>query len=302
MQAVPSSAAIDAGRRSLRPGRPGGPSDPPALERRRAGGPQRGPGGPATPRTFHCSGCSLPPAGNTRRRGTLSTPVDFVRQALITLSSSLDSSTAPAAAPARASAVDRDDACAERSSPSVSLHRSSSRAGRSRDSCARARRLVSETARPVPKGRFCARIGTQSTHSRDRNPLPPPRPATATGGRPPRPRARRAAAARAEAQRPAWELTAPAPDVARFEYQLELIDAKGKSEWIVDPANPKTASGPWGDKSVWEEPGYAPPDWLAAEPPSAEPKSVTIPSKILQAELPALIWAHPDATARRARC
>ena len=106
-----------------------------------------------------------------------------------------------------------------------------------------------------------------------------PRPAAATRSRPPRPRARRAAAARAEAPGPQpWELTAPAPDVARFEYQLELIDRKGKSEWIVDPANPKTASGPWGDKSVWEEPGYAPPEWIDAEP-VGEAKSVTIPSK-----------------------
>jgi 1,4-alpha-glucan branching enzyme len=58
----------------------------------------------------------------------------------------------------------------------------------------------------------------------------------------------------------AWELTATAPDVARFEYQLELIDRNGGSEWILDPGNPKRASGPWGDKSVWEEPGYRPPD------------------------------------------
>lgn len=94
-----------------------------------------------------------------------------------------------------------------------------------------------------------------------------------------------------------WELIAPAPDVARFEYQFELIDAKGRSEWIVDPANPKTASGPWGDKSVWEEPGYAPPDWLDADP-VGEAKSMTISSRILRAELPALIWAHPAATAQ----
>ena len=61
-------------------------------------------------------------------------------------------------------------------------------------------------------------------------------------------------------------LGAPAPDVARFEYQLELIDQDDESEWIVDPANPRTASGPWGDKSVWEEPGYEPPAWLDGAP------------------------------------
>ncbi len=91
-----------------------------------------------------------------------------------------------------------------------------------------------------------------------------------------------------------WELAGPAPDVARFEYQLELIDADGNSEWIVDPANPRTASGPWGAKSVWEEPGYQPPGWIDAEP-VGEAESVTIPSRILKADLPAVIWAHPDA-------
>ena len=94
-----------------------------------------------------------------------------------------------------------------------------------------------------------------------------------------------------------WELTAAAPDVARFEYQLELIDRDGRSEWILDPENPKRASGPWGFKSVWEEPGYEPPDWVADEP-VGEPQSVTIPSRILKTELPALIWAHPEATER----
>ena len=94
-----------------------------------------------------------------------------------------------------------------------------------------------------------------------------------------------------------WELTAPAPDVARFEYQFELIDWRGHSEWIVDPANSQTATGPWGEKSVWEEPGYEPPAWLAAEPLGSV-RTMTIPSRILRAELPALIWAHPDATER----
>jgi enterochelin esterase-like enzyme len=91
-----------------------------------------------------------------------------------------------------------------------------------------------------------------------------------------------------------WELSAPAPDVARFEYQFELIDGRGRSEWVLDPDNSKTASGPWGDKSVWEEPGYDPPAWLTGE--AGKAKAVTIPSRILKAELPALVWAHPDAT------
>jgi enterochelin esterase-like enzyme len=93
-----------------------------------------------------------------------------------------------------------------------------------------------------------------------------------------------------------WELTAPAPDVARFEYKFELIDKRGRSEWVIDSGNPKTASGPWGDKSVWEEPGYEPPAWLAAGH-ATKAKAITIPSRILKAELPALVWAHPDATA-----
>jgi enterochelin esterase-like enzyme len=96
----------------------------------------------------------------------------------------------------------------------------------------------------------------------------------------------------------AWELTAPAPDASRFEYQLELVGKDGSSRWVLDPDNPKTASGPWGDKSVWEEPGYEPPAWLATSPEPAPAKPVAIESRILKATLPALTWAHPDATER----
>ena len=48
---------------------------------------------------------------------------------------------------------------------------------------------------------------------------------------------------------------------------------------------------------MWEEPGYEPPEWVADEP-VGEPEAVTIASRILKTELPALIWAHPDATER----
>ena len=94
-----------------------------------------------------------------------------------------------------------------------------------------------------------------------------------------------------------WELAAPAPDVGRFEYQFELINRDGTSEWILDPENPKQASGPWGEKSVWQEPGYEPPEWIEREA-VGEPKAVTIPSRILKTDLPALLWSHPEATER----
>jgi enterochelin esterase-like enzyme len=95
-----------------------------------------------------------------------------------------------------------------------------------------------------------------------------------------------------------WELTTPAPgEVDRFEYQLELIDGSGRSEWILDPENPKRASGPWGDKSVWEAPSYEPPTWLGREP-VGKPERIGIPSRILKTELPALVWAHPEANER----
>lgn len=93
-----------------------------------------------------------------------------------------------------------------------------------------------------------------------------------------------------------WELVAPQPDVSRLEYQFELIDSAGRSEWIVDPENPLRASGPWGDKSVLELPGYEPPAWLGAELVGSI-EETTIPSRILRAELPAILWAHPDADA-----
>jgi enterochelin esterase-like enzyme len=94
-----------------------------------------------------------------------------------------------------------------------------------------------------------------------------------------------------------WEARAPAPDVARFEYQFELVARDGTSKWTLDAANPRRASGPWGEKSVWEEPGYEPPAWLA-RPALAAAERLTIPSRLLRTELPALVWTHPEATAR----
>ncbi len=94
-----------------------------------------------------------------------------------------------------------------------------------------------------------------------------------------------------------WELCAPAPKVTRFEYQLELIDRRGHSEWVLDATNPRRASGPWGDKSVWEAPEYERPTWLDAKPVGSS-EATMISSRILRTSLHAILWAHPNANER----
>ena len=121
---------------------------------------------------------------------------------------------------------------------------SSSWTGRSRDSPGARGCLVSETARAGRFGRFRAAIAhTRHTSVIElRFHVPDPR--------------RRLAAVRLAHQLRGllpheltrngrtWELTAPAPDVGRFEYQLELIDRNGTSQWILDPGNPKPRPAP----------------------------------------------------------
>ena len=84
----------------------------------------------------------------------------------------------------------------------------------------------------------------------------------ACGWSPPRPRRRR----RLEYAREdgGWRLSIPDPGVERLEYELELEHADGDTETINDPGNPLRAPGAFGEKSVAELPGYAPPAWLDA--------------------------------------
>ncbi|MFL6076562.1 MAG: alpha/beta hydrolase [Mycobacteriales bacterium] len=73
-----------------------------------------------------------------------------------------------------------------------------------------------------------------------------------------------------------WRLAVPRPAVARMEYQFELSHPGGDRETVTDPGNPHRAGGAFGDKSVLEFPGYAPPDWLAAPaPPPGRNRTVT---------------------------
>src|SRR4051794_31524453 len=57
------------------------------------------------------------------------------------------------------------------------------------------------------------------------------------------------------------------PPVERLEYQLEVEHDDGGTESLLDPGNPHTVAGAFGDKAVLLLPAYPPPPWL--DPPPA---------------------------------
>lgn len=92
-----------------------------------------------------------------------------------------------------------------------------------------------------------------------------------------------------------WQLRFDRPPVRRFEYRFELSFAEGRRETICDPANPLRASGAFGDRSVVEFPGYRPPPFVGSHPPSGELLELALPSVLLAAVQPALLWSAHGA-------
>jgi enterochelin esterase-like enzyme len=100
----------------------------------------------------------------------------------------------------------------------------------------------------------------------------------------------------------AWELDFPRPAVDRMEYQLQLRFGDAGPVLVPDPANPRRADGPFGEKSVVEFPGYRPPAWLAAagDPPAGgRTTRLAVPSRVLGARVPVELWQSPGARGRR---
>ena len=91
-----------------------------------------------------------------------------------------------------------------------------------------------------------------------------------------------------------WKTAFLRPRADRMEYLLELHHEDGGYEVIPDPGNPLTAPGPFGDKSVLEFPGYAPPAWVEHEAPPGTETPTLIPSRILRDRMPAIVWAPRD--------
>jgi enterochelin esterase family protein len=91
-----------------------------------------------------------------------------------------------------------------------------------------------------------------------------------------------------------WRLELHEP-VNRLEYQLEVVHDDGGSETILDPDNPDTAPGAFGDKSVRTLPDYDPPQWLDAPQVEGQIISLTTPGRGLGATVDVDLWSPADA-------
>jgi enterochelin esterase family protein len=110
---------------------------------------------------------------------------------------------------------------------------------------------------------------------------------------------RRVEFARAGFREP-WRLTFPRPEADRFEYLLELTRRAGSTEVVPDPANPRQAAGPFGEKSVIEFPGYEEPAWVRDEDTAPGGlRALPLVSTRLRMTIDALLWSASDTDPAR---
>lgn len=88
-----------------------------------------------------------------------------------------------------------------------------------------------------------------------------------------------------------WGVRVAAPDVDRMEYLFEIEDRRGHRATITDPANPKRATGAFGDKSVALLPGYREPKWLTVPAGEALEAPLEIEVPELGSAVTGTIWA-----------
>ena len=97
-----------------------------------------------------------------------------------------------------------------------------------------------------------------------------------------------------------WVLDLRPRDVRRLEYKLELVDADGGVEHVLDPGNPHRAPGAFGEKSVLLLPGYEPPAWLEAPGVEGRYDELAVRGRGLGADVAIRVWSPADAPADKA--
>ena len=93
-----------------------------------------------------------------------------------------------------------------------------------------------------------------------------------------------------------WALTFVRPPVHRMEYKLALAHSDGDYEDVVDPTNPLTTPGAFGEKSVILFPGYAEPTWLTAPGIAGDHTAISVPTRGLSGPVEAILWS-PEGVA-----
>jgi enterochelin esterase-like enzyme len=99
-----------------------------------------------------------------------------------------------------------------------------------------------------------------------------------------------------DADKRAWELFFERAPVDRMEYLLELIRADGSVELVRDPANPLSAPGPFGSKSVVEFPGYRTPGWVRSARSGGDVVSAKVASRTLKTTIPVHLWSSTGSS------
>lgn len=97
-----------------------------------------------------------------------------------------------------------------------------------------------------------------------------------------------------------WVLRLDRPPVQRMEYMLEVTHLDGTSEVLIDPGNPRTVPGAFGERSVVEFPGYRPPSWLGAPAIDGRWVDLSVPSRALSKPVDVRVWAPTDTRPRTA--
>jgi len=92
-----------------------------------------------------------------------------------------------------------------------------------------------------------------------------------------------------------WQGVFTRPQVDRFEYRFEIVRPAAEIDTILDPANPLTAPGAFGQRSVIEFPDYRAPKWLASDPPRGDVSEIDVRSVVLGDQQPTVLWASAGA-------
>lgn len=89
-----------------------------------------------------------------------------------------------------------------------------------------------------------------------------------------------------------WALDLPVTSLQRLEYRF-AVGRGDDIDVVLDPANPLTVGTAFGDRSVVELPGYAPPWWLSAPavPGRLDPHTLTGETTH---EVPVTVWIPQD--------